>query len=160
LSLRVKHSSDKARANLEQFAKLRGVAVEEISTLRFEGAMLEQARALGAAYDVGRGMGTLITGQDVADQLAGDAIAAALKEERARRRETERSAGQDGGKQAASGDQNGGAPDGTGESPEPVDEEAAKEERRREREAEREARRGRPPTTPSSARPVSGSSRG
>ncbi|MCA1678891.1 MAG: hypothetical protein LC777_08090 [Actinobacteria bacterium] len=86
---------------------------------------------LGAAHDVGRGMGTLITSQEVADQLASDAIAAALKEERARRREAKRSAAQDGGEQA----------EPAGEAPEPVDEQAAKEERRRERERAEEERR-------------------
>ena len=59
--------SEKAQADLEKFAKLRGVPVEEISTLRFDASEVEAARALGAAHDVGRGIGALIVGQDVAD---------------------------------------------------------------------------------------------
>ena len=73
------------------------MSVEEISTLRFEGGEIEQARALGAAHEVGRGLGVLIAGQDVAEQLASDALTAALKEKRARRREAKRSAEQDAG---------------------------------------------------------------
>ena len=123
--------SEKAQEDLRKFAQLRGVPVEEISTLRFDGGEVEQARALGAAHEVGRGLGVLIAGQDVADQLASDAIAGALRQERARRREAKRSAEQDGA----------GETEPVGEAPEPVDEEAAKEERRRERERAEEERR-------------------
>ena len=107
------------------------MAVEEISTLRFETREVEAVRTLGAAHDVGRGIGTLIAGQDVAEQLACDAIGAALKAERARRREAKRTAEQEGG----------GEHQGASEAPEPVEEEAAKEQRRREREQAEEARR-------------------
>ena len=123
--------SEKAQEDLAKFAQLRGVAVEEISTLRFEAREVEAARALGAAHEVGRGMGTLITGQDVADQLASDAVSTALKEERARRREAKRAAEQNGGEQT----------EPAGAAAEPVDEEAAKEQRRREREQAEEERR-------------------
>ncbi|MGH3994288.1 MAG: ParB/RepB/Spo0J family partition protein, partial [Pseudonocardiaceae bacterium] len=123
--------SEKAQGDLEKLAKLRGVAVQEISTLRFEAAELEQARALGAAHELGRGMGALIAGQDIADLLASDAITAALKQERARRREQKRTAEQNGTDPADAG----------GEPAEPVDEQAAKEQRRRQREAEQQARR-------------------
>jgi hypothetical protein len=124
--------SDKAKEDLTKFAKLRGVEVEEISTLRFETREVEAARALGAAHDVGRGIGTLIAGQDVADQLASDAVTAALKDERARRREAKRAAEQDDCPERQ-------AP---GHAPEAVDEEAAKEQRRKEREqAEAERRK-------------------
>ena len=123
--------TEKAQADLAKLAKLRGVAVEEISTLRFEGREVEQAHALGAAHDVGRGIGTLIAGEGVADQLACDAIAAALKDERARQREAKRAAEQDGGT----------ARRGAGETSEPVDEEAAEQQRRKERERAEQERR-------------------
>ena len=63
--------------------------------------------------------------------VASDAITAALKDERARRREAKRLAEQNGGEQT-------GPADGA---PEPVDEDAAKDERRREREQAEEERR-------------------
>ena len=123
--------SDKAQQDLRKFAKLRGVDVEEISTLRFEGREVEAARALGAVHDVGRGTGTLIAGQDVADQLACDAIAAALKDERARQRDAKRTAEHNDGA-------NSGSP---GETAAPVDEDVAKELRRKEREMAEQERR-------------------
>lgn len=83
---------EKATKYLEELCGfLPGVEPEDF-TVRFD--RLEDARALGAAHTSTSGYETLIVGQDVADQLAGDYIAACLKAQRANARHTETPAGQ------------------------------------------------------------------
>jgi ParB/RepB/Spo0J family partition protein len=113
--------TDKARKDLDKLAKLG----HEASQLRFGDEERQQAEALGALH------GSLIVGQDVADQLACDRIARALKEARAqqrRQREQQRRRAEDNG-------------DGQGDAHSVRSEEEVAEQRRREREAEREAKR-------------------
>jgi ParB/RepB/Spo0J family partition protein len=119
--------TDKAGKDLEKLAKLG----HEISAVQFGREEHEQAQTLGALH------GSLIIGQDVADQLACDRIARALKDARAaqrgqrdwERRRAEQ-AKEDGGASARA----------RGEQGAPSEEELA-ECRQRERETQREARR-------------------
>jgi hypothetical protein len=119
---------DKASKELQKLCELLGQEPGGVA-IRFEGEDLEQAEALGALHRCARGYGALIVGQDVADQLAGDSIARALKRQRARRRrewerrDAQANCGPSGGEEHA------------------TSEEEAKERRRREPEAEQEARR-------------------
>jgi ParB/RepB/Spo0J family partition protein len=117
--------TDKAHKDLDKLAELGS----EVSHVQFGHEEHEQAMALGALH------GSLIVGQDVADQLASDRLARALKDARARQRrqrEWQRSR-----PEQANGDASGGE---HGEQPVPSAEELA-EQRRREREAQHEARR-------------------
>src|SRR4051812_25416317 len=78
---------EKARRDLASLAK----AGAPLESVRFDGELVEQARALGACHD--SGYSAVIVGQAVADQLAGDYIARVLKRQREvlkRRREWER----------------------------------------------------------------------
>jgi ParB/RepB/Spo0J family partition protein len=98
----------------------------------FSAELVAQAAALGATHRSPRGYSTLIVGQEVADQLARDAIKAQLKSERARaRREREAD------KLATTT----GAETNVAADPEPETAEQAKERRRLERETELERRR-------------------
>jgi ParB/RepB/Spo0J family partition protein len=121
--------TEKARKDLEKLAKLG----QRISQLQFGRQEQQQADALGALH------GSLLIGQDVADQLACDRIARALKDARAQQRqqrEWER-------RRAEQAKANGDGPDADGDSeeqPAPSEEELA-ERRRREREAQQEAKR-------------------
>jgi hypothetical protein len=121
---------DKASKEFQKLCELLGQEPEGVA-IRFDGEELEQADALGALHRCAQGYGALIVGQDVADQLAGDSIARALKRQRQlarQRREWERRDAQ------ANGGPSGGEEDA-------MSEEEAKERRRRERQAEQEARR-------------------
>jgi ParB/RepB/Spo0J family partition protein len=86
---------EKAAAAAAKFAELRGKEVDALE-IRFDRDMVEQARKLNAAYTPDHGWVTLIVGQDVADTLAADQLAAALKRARAeakRVRDAARAAG-------------------------------------------------------------------
>lgn len=72
---------DGAKKNLSAIERILGRPLSEI---RLDSNDLEQARALGAAH--GEGWQSIIVGEDVANQLAGDHIARAVKELRRRER--------------------------------------------------------------------------
>jgi hypothetical protein len=72
----------KTTAAAVKLAELLGRPVEALE-LHVDRAMIEQARALKAAYTPAHGWVTLIVGQDVADTLAADQVTAALKAARA-----------------------------------------------------------------------------
>ncbi len=72
---------DKQQSAAVKLAELRGSSVDEL-VLRFDRDAIEQARKLKAAHTPEHGWVTLIVGQDVADQLAGGAVIAALKHAR------------------------------------------------------------------------------
>jgi ParB/RepB/Spo0J family partition protein len=114
---------EKATRDLETLCGfLAGVAPEDF-TVRFD--RLDDARALGAAHTSASGYETLIVGQDVATQLAGDYIAACLKVQRANARQST---------SAIDG------PDAAGaESVDPADAEAARKEAARRERAEAKA---------------------
>ncbi|HEX8086550.1 MAG TPA: ParB/RepB/Spo0J family partition protein [Solirubrobacteraceae bacterium] len=77
---------EKGARDLEKLCGfLPGVEPEDF-TVRFD--RVDEARALGAAHTSASGYETLIVGQDVANQLAGDYIAACLKVQRANARRT------------------------------------------------------------------------
>jgi len=118
---------DEAQKNLDRLCEfLPGIEPAEF-VLRFDSAAVEQATALGAAHSSHNGYEHLIVGQDVADQLASDYIAACLKTQRenARRVEASRPAADQGG---------------TGAAHEPLDEEAQREAARQQRAEEKAAR--------------------
>jgi ParB/RepB/Spo0J family partition protein len=72
---------EKGQKELASYETLTG---GRISAVRFSRDLLEQARVLGAVHDCG--WSAIVVGQDVADRLAEDYIAATLKAERARKR--------------------------------------------------------------------------
>jgi ParB/RepB/Spo0J family partition protein len=74
--------SEKATKDLQALCKLLGVEPEQI-TVRFGREAIEQALPLNAAHPTRDGWHHIIVGQDVADQLAGDCVAAGLKQARA-----------------------------------------------------------------------------
>jgi ParB/RepB/Spo0J family partition protein len=112
---------DKHQADAAKLAELQGALVEDLA-IRFDRDAIEQARKLGAAHAPEHGWATLIVGQDVADQLAGDEVTAALKTARAKRRhEASRPAAASSAGATAGG--------------ETVDEEAQREQARAERAA-------------------------
>ncbi|MGI8559084.1 MAG: ParB/RepB/Spo0J family partition protein [Solirubrobacteraceae bacterium] len=122
---------DRAKRDLAALERMLGRPLGEI---RFDAVDLEQARALGAAH--GEGWQSIIVGADVADQLAADQLARAVKEMR-RRARTQR--------EAVAGHETTTPAPAVGERPEGSEdaERAAQEAeraRRVEREAEREAR--------------------
>jgi ParB/RepB/Spo0J family partition protein len=120
---------DKAAKDLEKLCKLLDQEPSSL-TIRFDSEDLDQAEALGALHRCTDGY-ALIVGQDVADQLAGDNIARALKWQRQlarQQREAER----------RNAHSNGDPSDDRGQT---MSEEQAKDRRRREREAEQDARR-------------------
>ena len=118
--------TDKARKDLEKLAKLG----QQISQLQFGRQEQRQAEALGALH------GSLIVGQDVADQLACDRIARALEDVRAQQRQQ-----RDWERRTEQATADGDSPDANGEEQPPRSEEELAERRRREREAQQEAKR-------------------
>ncbi len=122
--------SEKAERDLAALCELIGCERERFA-VRFGREAVEQALSLAAAHASAQGWHHLIVGQDVADQLAGDYVAACLKKQRAiarREREERKRAAQD--------------PEASAEEPPAAaSEEELKDQRRREREAERERRR-------------------
>ena len=119
--------TNKAQRDLHALCKLIGGEPEEFS-VRFGREAVEQALALGAAHPTAQGWHHLIVGQEIADQLACDYIAAALKNQRAMARQNRAT--------EESGDARGDARTDAAPS-----EEELKRQRRTEREAERERRR-------------------
>ncbi|HWJ49695.1 MAG TPA: ParB/RepB/Spo0J family partition protein, partial [Solirubrobacteraceae bacterium] len=79
---------DAAKKHLDALERMLGRPVSEI---RFDAVDLEQASALGAAH--GEGWQSIIVGADVANQLAADQLARAVKEMR-RRARAQRDAGE------------------------------------------------------------------
>lgn len=75
--------SDKAERDLAKLLEIAVVAARDDVRVTFGRDLTAQAGRLSATYDGANGQ-ILIIGQDVADQLAGDAIAAQLREARAR----------------------------------------------------------------------------
>jgi ParB/RepB/Spo0J family partition protein len=73
--------SDSARAQLGELCELLGVPPEEF-VVRFGREALERATALKAVYATKSGWAHILVGQDVADELAGDYIAACLSNQR------------------------------------------------------------------------------
>ena len=73
--------SEKAQRDLRSYEKLTGA---RISAVRFTPPALERARSLGAVHDCG--WFAILAGQQVADTVAEDYIAEALKDARARKR--------------------------------------------------------------------------
>jgi ParB/RepB/Spo0J family partition protein len=138
----------KAQKELAALCKLFDVAVEDYSVI-FGQAEVDQAASLGAAHTDGEPRAyhpTLIVGQDVADQLAGDVIKRELKDRRARQRQ-EREGERQNAERArrAALEAKGIDPDSPEaaevETPAPVSEEELKAQRKAEREALAEARR-------------------
>jgi ParB/RepB/Spo0J family partition protein len=120
---------EKAQQDLAAYEKLTG---GRISAIRFTQKLREQAGVLGALHDCG--WSAIIAGQDVADRLAEDYIAATLKDERTRARREHQSQTQ--ARTPSS--------DGSRADREPVAQESAEErEERRSQEAkvEREAQK-------------------
>jgi ParB/RepB/Spo0J family partition protein len=123
--------SEKATKQLAKLSELRGVQ-PDAHRLSFRGEDVDAAEALGAVHRSSEGHVALIVGQQVADQLAGDAIARALTEERAHQRR----------QRAWHRDRAGAGIDGDPADPaKALSEEEAKQARRREREADQQARR-------------------
>lgn len=124
--------TEKGQKDLRSLCRLLGIEPEQFM-VRFGREAIEQAAALKAAHASAHGWHHVIVGQDVADELAGQYIAACLKTQRAvARREREQG--------AASGAAAADATD-AGSDAAPPSEEERKEQRRREREAEQERRR-------------------
>ena len=122
--------NEKSSKDLDRLCELLpGVTPDEF-TVRFDSALVEQAKALGAAHTSENGYEHIIVGQEVADQLAGDYIAACLKVQR----ENAKRSGSSPADDAAASDPAGDAAD------EPVDEAAAKEAARAQRAEEKAAR--------------------
>jgi ParB family chromosome partitioning protein len=123
--------SEKATKDLRALCKLLHLEPEQFG-VRFGREAVEQALALKAAHATKNGWHHVIVGQDVADQLAGDYVAACLKQQRANARRQ---------REQAAHDQHTDGIEDSGGAPEPVSEEEAKEQRRQQRAAEQEARR-------------------
>jgi ParB/RepB/Spo0J family partition protein len=121
--------SEKATKDLQALCKLLGVEPEQI-TVRFGREAIEQALALNAAHPTQDGWHHIIVGQDVADQLAGDCVAAALKQARADARHSK--------ERARSGMPEGSEP--TGQQGDAMPSEEAMLEQRRAERVEREER--------------------
>ncbi len=119
---------EKVVKQLAKLAELRGADADD-HRLSFRREDVDAAEALGAVHRSSEGHVALIVGQEVADQLAGDAIARALTEERAHQR------------RQREWDRDRGAAGLAGDSGEALSPEQAKEARRRDREAQQEARR-------------------
>jgi ParB/RepB/Spo0J family partition protein len=118
---------EKATKDLEKLCEfLPGVAPGDF-TVRFD--RLDEAQALGVAHTSASGYETLIVGQDVANQLAGDYIAACLKVQRANARQTAAPAAQ----------RSGSTSDEPAEPVDPAEAEAARKEAARRERAEAKA---------------------
>ena len=120
---------------LAQLAELQNREPDSYA-IRFERGDVEAAGKLGAAHSVREGWQSLIVGQDVADQLATDQVAGALKHAKAQAKATRETEANNtdpdtGGSQGGPG----------GRDPAERSEEQLAEERRQEREAQTEARR-------------------
>ena len=124
---------DKAKGNLAKLCQFLPGVDPESFTVRFDRTLVEQAVALKAAHPSRNGYEHLIVGHDVASQLAGDYIAACLKNQReiAKRQRTDQvdEPAADGGSSVA----------GETASPEEL-EQQRKEEQRRQREADKAKR--------------------
>ncbi len=123
--------SEKAQRDLRAYEKLTGAT---IAAVRFTPQVLERARSLGAVHDCG--WFAILAGQEVADSLAEDYVARALKEERARRRGAAKREAERPGVAAGRGSD--GEPTAGGQTGE--DEHPRGEHERAEREAQRERR--------------------
>ena len=119
---------EKAEKNLAKLCEFLPGIEPSGFVVRFDRTEVEQATTLGAAHASTSGYEHLIVGQDVADQLAGDYIAACLKVQRENARRT-----QTGG----SSDEATGEP---GAAEEPIDEEQQRETARQQRAEEKAAR--------------------
>lgn len=131
----------KAQKKLARVAKLSGVEIDaDKTTVRFDRSLTEQAVKLGAAVANRDGWDHIIVGQDVADQLAHDAIATLLKglEAQERRRREQAKAAETQDPSAGTGGQQADAADPP---PAPKSEEELKAERKAERQAREEAKR-------------------
>ena len=119
---------EKAQRDLAKLCELRGIGVDQYA-LHFGAAEVEHAQRIGAAFPPDRTSNVLIVGQEVADELAADAIKRALRDERARAKrecDSERERAERAGTAGGSG---------------PLSEEEQAEQRRAQREADAEARR-------------------
>lgn len=126
---------EQTSGRLAQLAELQGREPDTYA-IRFERDDVEAAGKLGAAQSVREGWQSLIVGQDVADQLAADQVAGALKHAKAqakatRETETNTTDPDTRGSQGAPGDGN----------PAARSEEQLADQRRQQREAQTEARR-------------------
>jgi ParB/RepB/Spo0J family partition protein len=121
--------SEKANRDLAKYAQLLDTEPPQL-TVRFGRESVEQAHKLGAYHPSANGYTGLIVGQEVADQLAGDCIAAELKALRKHQRTQERWERER--REAAGGEQ---------ESSEPPSEEEQKRQRREQRQRDAEARK-------------------
>lgn len=131
--------SEKATKDLRALCALLGVESDEF-VVHFGRESVEQALKLKAAYPTENGWNHLIVGQEVADQLAGDYIAACLRKQRqAARAQRE----QDKLRKQREAEQHGtGSTDGGVQTHAPaMTEEERKEQHRREREEQRERQR-------------------
>ncbi len=79
-AMKVPHQVDQHLGipRVSQLAELQGREIESYE-VRFERGDVEAAAKLGAAHSPQPGWPSLIVGQDIADQLAADQVAAALK---------------------------------------------------------------------------------
>ena len=119
---------EKAEKNLAKLCEfLPGVEPAEF-TVRFDSPAVEQASSLGAVHTSHNGYEHLIVGQEVADQLATDYIAACLKVQRENARRAQSS------ERGTSGD------DDSTATEQPVDEEAQRAAARQQRAEEKAAR--------------------
>jgi ParB/RepB/Spo0J family partition protein len=71
--------SEQAQSDLDELLEIAVEAERDDVRVIFDRALVEQAASLKATHD-GNGGQVLVVGQDVADQLAGDAIAAMLRD--------------------------------------------------------------------------------
>ena len=120
--------SEQASKDLEKLEELLPSLSTDDFAVRFDSALVEQAKALGAAHASENGYEHLIVGQEVADQLAADYIAGCLK---VQRENAKRSA------DVPTDHGTGSVPDAPAA---PVDESAAKEAARAQRAEEKAAR--------------------
>lgn len=126
--------SEKAARQLSQLAELQGREIESYE-VRFERGDVEAAAKLGAAHSPQPGWPSLIVGQEIADQLAADQVAAALKAHKDRDNAVEEA-------EATRPADSASAEGGTGDAgPAERSEEELAAERLREREEQQEARR-------------------
>jgi ParB/RepB/Spo0J family partition protein len=120
--------SEKANQDVAKYAELLNVEPPQVLVTLGREAV-EEAAKLGAYHASKEGHTGLIVGQEVADQLAGDRIRAALKSERKRQRELKRFMRESGGEVRGEG----------ADEPAPSEDEA-KRQRREQRQRDAEAR--------------------
>lgn len=135
--------SDKARKNLEAWAKVRGCHPTDYRVF-FSGESFEEALALKAGFECGeRGFSNIVVGDDVASQLVENMTGRSLRQVRKQAREQAEASDQPDGS-AANGDAGaeGAQPSANGDEPQaPVDSKAERERLKREREQARERQR-------------------